>query len=181
MPFHTLTHLIFSINPTRWVLLLSSYHKAAEAQRSWMAQRLSMVLQVGSQDKNSSRLAAETTLLTALLGNLFQRPEALQIMWWLLCRKITLFLIFELLGFPHGTSGKEPTYQCRRHKRNGFKPWIRKIAWRRAWQPLQYFCLENPMDRGAWRLTVYGVTKSRTQLKWLSMHAHWFTDWQHFD
>ena len=60
-----------------------------------MAQRLSMVLQVGSQDKNSSRLAAETTLLTALLGNLFQRPEALQIMWWLLCIKITLFLIFD--------------------------------------------------------------------------------------
>ena len=27
--------------------------------------------------------------------------------------------------------------------------------------PLQYFCLENPMDRGAWRVTVCGVTKSR--------------------
>ena len=25
--------------------------------------------------------------------------------------------------------------------------------------PLQYFCLENPMDRGAWRATVHGVTK----------------------
>ena len=30
--------------------------------------------------------------------------------------------------------------------------------------PLQYSCLENPMDRGAWRATVHGVTKSRTQL-----------------
>ena len=28
--------------------------------------------------------------------------------------------------------------------------------------PLQYFCLENPMDRGAWRATVYGVAKSQT-------------------
>ena len=28
------------------------------------------------------------------------------------------------------------------------------------------------MDRGAWRATVHGVTKSRTQLKQLSMHAH---------
>ena len=28
--------------------------------------------------------------------------------------------------------------------------------------PLQYSCLENPMDRAAWRATVYGVTKSRT-------------------
>ena len=31
--------------------------------------------------------------------------------------------------------------------------------------PLQYSCLGNPMDRGAWWDTVYGVTKSRTQLK----------------
>ena len=37
--------------------------------------------------------------------------------------------------------------------------------------PLQYCCLENPMDRGAWRAAVYGVTKSRTCLKQLSMHT----------
>ena len=30
--------------------------------------------------------------------------------------------------------------------------------------PLQYSCLENPMDRGAWQVIVYGVSKSRTQL-----------------
>ena len=30
--------------------------------------------------------------------------------------------------------------------------------------PLQYSCLEIPMDREAWRITVHGVTKSRTQL-----------------
>ena len=32
-----------------------------------------------------------------------------------------------LLGFPSGTSGKEPTYQCRRCKRCAFDPWIGKI------------------------------------------------------
>ena len=31
--------------------------------------------------------------------------------------------------------------------------------------PLQYFCLKNPMDRRAWRTTVHGVTKSQTRLK----------------
>ena len=36
---------------------------------------------------------------------------------------------------------------------------------------LQYSCLENPMDRGAWRAPVHRVTKSRTQLKQLSMHT----------
>ena len=29
---------------------------------------------------------------------------------------------------------------------------------------VQYSCLENPMDRGAWRATVHGVAKSQTQL-----------------
>ena len=38
--------------------------------------------------------------------------------------------------------------------------------------PLQYPCLENPMDRGAWQATVHGVTKSQTQLKRLSTHIH---------
>ena len=37
--------------------------------------------------------------------------------------------------------------------------------------PLQYSCLENPMDRGAWQATVHRVTKSQTWLKWLSRHA----------
>ena len=31
--------------------------------------------------------------------------------------------------------------------------------------PLQYSCLENPMDRGAWWVTVHGVAKSQTRLK----------------
>ena len=34
--------------------------------------------------------------------------------------------------------------------------------------PLQYSCLENPRDRGAWWAAIYGVSKSRTWLKWLS-------------
>ena len=37
--------------------------------------------------------------------------------------------------------------------------------------PLQYSCLENPMDRGAWRPIVHSVIRSQTQLKRLSAHA----------
>ena len=47
--------------------------------------------------------------------------------------------------------------------------------------PLQYSCLENPMDRGAWWATVHRVTKSQTWLKRLSTHAHFnrkaINDW----
>ena len=35
--------------------------------------------------------------------------------------------------------------------------------------PLQYYCLENPMDRGGWEATAHRVTKSQTWLKQLSM------------
>ena len=41
--------------------------------------------------------------------------------------------------------------------------------------PLQYPCLEYPMDRGAWKATVYRVTKSWTQLKRFSTAQH---EWQ---
>ena len=58
-------------------------------------------------------------------------------------------------GFPGGPSGKEPT---RQYRRCWFDPWVRKILWRK-WQPLQYSCLENPMDRGAWWATIHGFTK----------------------
>ena len=44
-----------------------------------------------------------------------------------------------LLGFPGGASGKEPTCQCRRHERFWLDPWVRKMPWRRRWQPTPVF------------------------------------------
>ena len=40
---------------------------------------------------------------------------------------------YTIQGFPGGSSGKEPTCQCRRYKRHGLDPWVRRIPWRRAW------------------------------------------------
>ena len=60
-------------------------------------------------------------------------------------------------GFQGGASGKEPACQCRRHKRCRFDSWVRKIPWRRAWQPM-----EDPMDRGAWGAMVHRIAKSWT-------------------
>ena len=42
-------------------------------------------------------------------------------------------------GSPSGTSSKEPTCRCRRHKRCRFNPLVRKIPWRRKWQPTPVF------------------------------------------
>ena len=43
------------------------------------------------------------------------------------------------LGFSRGASGKESACQCREQKRRGFNPWVRKVPWRRAWQPTPVF------------------------------------------
>jgi len=61
-----------------------------------------------------------------------------------------------------GGSGEESTCRCRRCKRHGFHPWVGKIPWRRNGNPLQYTCLENPMDRGAWRATAHQIPESDT-------------------
>ena len=46
---------------------------------------------------------------------------------------------YVFFGFPGGAHGKEPTCQCRGHKRRGFSPWGGKMPWRRAWQPTPVF------------------------------------------
>ena len=52
----------------------------------------------------------------------------------------------------------------RRFRRRRFYPWVRKTPGEGNDNPLWSFCLENPMDRGAWHATVHGVTKSQTRL-----------------
>ena len=57
-------------------------------------------------------------------------------------------------------------------QRCGFDPWVGKIPGEGHGNPLQYSCLENPTDRGAWRAAVHGVTKSWTRLSH-NTHAWW--------
>ena len=65
---------------------------------------------------------------------------------------------FQVLGFPSGSVVNNlPAKQM----------WAQPLGWEDSpgegnSNPLQYFCLENPMDRGAWWATVHGVTKSQT-------------------
>ena len=73
-------------------------------------------------------------------------------------------------GFPAGASGKKnPACQCRRHKRQGFDPWVGKISWRTAWQPTPVVL--SAESHGQRRL------ESWTRLKGLSMHARMHVLW----
>ena len=53
-------------------------------------------------------------------------------------RRLLLFSVL-VLGFPGGSSGKEPACQCRRQRWCEFSPWVEKIPWGRAWQPTLVF------------------------------------------
>ena len=70
-------------------------------------------------------------------------------------------LKYDASKLPWWFSGKEPAYQGREC---WFNPWVWKIPRKRKWYPLQYSCLKNFMDRGAWWAIVHGVAKSWTGL-----------------
>ena len=72
------------------------------------------------------------------------------------------------VGFSGGTSGKEPACQCRRHREVGLFPGYGRSPEGRHDHPLQYSCLENPMDRGAWKPTIHTGSQSRSG----STHVH---------
>ena len=69
-----------------------------------------------------------------------------------------------LIRYMHsgGKSGKEFGYQGRRHKECAFDPWVGKIPGGGNSNPLQYSCLENPMDRGAWQAQSMGLQELDT-------------------
>ena len=75
------------------------------------------------------------------------------------------------MDFPSGSAVKESTCNAGAVGDMGSIPELGKSPGGGNGNPLQYSCLENPMDRGAWWATVHRVAKSWTQLKQLSMHA----------
>ena len=67
-----------------------------------------------------------------------------------------------LWGFPDGSSGNEPTTSAGDIRDTGSISGSGGSPGGKHGHPVQYSCLENPMDRGAWWATVQWVTKSPT-------------------
>ena len=76
------------------------------------------------------------------------------------------------MGFPGGSDGKEPACNA---GDPGSVPGLGRSPGEGNGNPFHYSCLEKPMDRGAWRVTVHGVTKSGTRLKGLSTRPFFTT------
>ena len=54
------------------------------------------------------------------------------------------------MGLPRWLNGKAPACQCRTYKRFGLDPWVRKIRWRRKWQPTPVFLSGEVHGQGSY-------------------------------
>ena len=75
--------------------------------------------------------------------------------------------------FPAGSDGKVSVYNA---GDQGSSPGLGRSPGEGNGNPLQYHCLEIPMDRGAWEATVYGVATSQTPLSDFTFHAPGMAD-----
>ena len=82
-----------------------------------------------------------------------------------------LFCISLKGELPRWLSGKELACSARAAGDMGLIPELKRSPGGGNGSPLQYSCLEDPMDGGAWQATVHSVTKGQTQLKWHSTHT----------
>ena len=69
-------------------------------------------------------------------------------------------------GFPGGSTVKNPPANAEATGDVGLIPGLGRSPGERNVNPLQYFCLENPTDRGAWRATVCEVQSETPEATW---------------
>ena len=100
------------------------------------------------------------------LSKMDNRQSFIKAVLWFAGVSVTDFFFFLITptfwrGFPGGSDGKESACNA---EDPGLIPGLGRSPRGGHGHPLQYSCLENPMDRGAWRATVPGSQKSQTQL-----------------
>ena len=90
-------------------------------------------------------------------------------LFYLWTRTTVCICIMELFGFLGGAVVKKSARQCRRRRRYGFDPGLGRSPGGGNGNPLQYSCLEKPMNRGAWWATVHGGHEESDITEQLSM------------
>ena len=71
---------------------------------------------------------------------------------------------------PRWLSRKESTCQCRRRRKHGFDPWVRKIHWRRKWQAIPVFLPRKSHGQRVPEGYSLWAHKESDMTEWLSMH-----------
>ena len=82
----------------------------------------------------------------------------------LFAQQIFTVCLLRLEGFPAGSAVKNPPANAGDTRDAGSVPGSGRSPGEESGNPLQYSCLGNPVDRGAWWARVHGVTESQTRL-----------------
>ena len=95
------------------------------------------------QHKLKASILRRSVFFMVQLSHPFMTTRKTPLLWLhgrLLAKWCLRFLICcVVIGFPGGASGKKSPCQFKWCKRHGCDPWVRKIPWRRAWQPTPVF------------------------------------------
>ena len=149
---------------------LSSGHRTGKTQFSFQSQRRAMRKSVQATIQlSSSRMIVRFCSKSFKLGFTIMWLKNFQIYKLDLEKAEESEIKFTNL-FPGGSNGKVSTCNTRDQ---GLIPGSGRFPGEGNSNPLQYSCLENPMDRGAWQATVHRVTQSQTRLKWILMPTRW--------
>ena len=126
-----------------------------------------MLMTITITAKNSLRLRLQSLLhklrilnlkAEATLDNSSKKCINVILTWW---DKFFVYQFYLQKGFPGGSDGKESACNV---GDQGSIPGSGRSPGEGNGYPLEYSCLENPMNRGAWRATVHGVAKNQTWL-----------------
>ena len=146
-----------------------------------------LLLAVSSKDRSRNHKPSERTLslppLLSRTGNICLplKSEKISFGWNLVVIHSNAFLAQKGYWGPGRTWGNghvgirikvSGDAGCKKHE---FDPWVGKIPWRRAWQPTPVFLPRKSHGQRNLVAMVHRVTKSRTWLKWLSMHGFLIT------
>ena len=83
-----------------------------------------------------------------------------------------LISVFVLAGFPWWLRGLRIHLQCKRHGRHGFNPWIRKILWRKQWQPTPVVLPGEFHGKRSLGGFIQSMGSQRVRHSWVTERAH---------
>ena len=90
-------------------------------------------------EKNTEHSKGQVEFQHSFSNEYIEQADTILIIFGCIFIKILSVHHMPGIRLPRWLSGKEPVCQCRRHKRLRFDPWVRKLPWRRAWQPTPVF------------------------------------------
>ena len=131
-------------------------HKEGWVPKNWCFWTLKLLptFSVMESKLDSLHFCALFAYLVICTFSIFKSDFLKSLITWVCNSKIALFFhhqncsFYYFKYFPGGTVVNESTCQCRRPRRCGFDPWVRKIPGVENGNLFQYSCWDNPVDNG---------------------------------